>query len=643
MGNKLLLYIFFVLSSVNIVFGAISISPTSWDTSLNPSQTDSKIFLFNQTTENTTTSLALTKTGSNSDWLNFSSSTFSVGNGTTASITATVKVPSTAVAGTYLMKMKYDSSEIPIIVTVVENATATTESIGGCRLEPFPDSYTIPFVVGASPLTQQFSVLVSRKCTEEVNIKTPVITGNTQTKNGLRPLNLYGGSKLGFIEPNKEGTFEIQIDGSELPSGTYKPQVLITGIYKGEQLSTKISFTIEIKQGATPLESASILPTYIFSSSDLALNNTYTITAQNLNPNFQPFVEQNDYIRGIRVDTSNGWVYSFQPIKIGNVKLRVSTYFAGAPIGDITEKEVRISYGSATSIGSKMCFQFFVPSGKTIDALSSGDSVTFLVRATNNGGVECNSNETTIINDADAYKNGAKLTTNSFQVNEGEIITLSASAPGFTSIDKVILTTLNQVGISLNPIPAEVGTQLIITPTPPEATVTINGEAYSGNFTPQQEGTITLLAKYPGYKQNEMSVEVTPKLKIISPEIPKKIKLDEPYFLEYNKPVQWLVAYSEKKNATTSSIFAQANSKTIEFIPNKKGFYKVYARNDVIGDYKVSSLFGFLNISIPSYVWWAVAGVILIAVIIKVKSKGSESSEGKKGASYEFPVDDFEH
>ena len=640
MPNKLIFYILFILSSVNIVFASIVVSPSSWDTTLMQGQSDSKVFIFNQTTENTTSSLALTKTGSNSDYLNFSSTTFSVGNGTTASITATIKVPSTAIAGTYLMKMKYDSSEIPIILTVTANtSSSTTESISGCRLEPFPDSYSIPFVVGASPLTQQFSVLVSRKCTEEVNIKTPVITGNTQTKNGLRPLNLYGGSKLGFIEPNKEGNFEIQIDGSELPSGTYKPQVLITGIYKGEQLQTKISFTIEVKQGATPLESSALLPTYLFSSSDLALNNTYTITAQNLNPNFQPFVEQNEFIRGVKVDTSQGWVYSFQPIKVGTTKLRLSTYFAGAPIGDITEKEVRIAYGSVTNLGSKMCFQFFSPSGKTIDTLSSGDSVTVLVRATNSGGIECSSNDTTVINDADIYKNGVKLSSNSFQVNAGEINTLTASAPGFTSIDKVIVVAFNQVQIFLNPPEAEVGSALTITTNPTNAIVTINGEAYNGNFTPQEEGAIEILATSEGYKQNLLNVAVTPKLTIVSPEIPTKLKLNSPYFLEYNNNFQWAVTYRESKNAT-ESVFAQANTKTIEFIPDKKGFYKVYERGNIISDYKVGS---FLNFSIPSFVWWVLAGVVVIGIIIRVRSGRRTSSGEKKGTSYEFSVDDFEH
>ena len=76
MQNKFLFYILFGLLSTNIVFAGISVNPSSWDTTLQHGQTESKVFVFNQTTENTTTSLALTKTGANSDWLNFSVFTF---------------------------------------------------------------------------------------------------------------------------------------------------------------------------------------------------------------------------------------------------------------------------------------------------------------------------------------------------------------------------------------------------------------------------------------------------------------------------------------------------------------------------------------------------------------------------------------
>lgn len=644
--NKFIIVFLFLLVLPS-AFSAIIVSPSSWDVSANPGGTTSQVFIFSQTSENTTTSLAFTKTGTNSDYLSFNTSTGSISNTngtiTNLSLKATITVPASALTGVFLMKIKYDSSEIPVVLTISENETV---SVGKCRLEPFPDSYTIPFVAGSPPVTQSFSVLVSKHCTEEVNIKIPVIVGNTQTKDGLRPLNLIGGSNLGFIEPNDEGSFDIQVDSSNLPSGTYKPQILITGIYKGEQISTKIQFTVDVKQGASPLESSFILPTYLFSSSELSLNNTYTITAQNLNPNFQPFVEQNEYIRGVKVDTSNGWVYSFQPVKIGNTKLKVSTYFSGAPIGDLTEKEIRINYGSATSIGTRMCFQFFTPGNKPLDTLNGGDSVTILVRSTNNDNKECTSNDTqsSIINNPDLFRNGAKLPTNVFTVNPGEITTITASVPGFISIDKIIDVPLNPVSVSFSSKnnEVEVNSPVGISLIPSDSEITINGALVTNlaNFTFSQDGIYNIVASKTGYKQNSFDLSVSQELKIMTTEIPNKIKVNEPYLVELNKPAKWTVQYQEKKNASVF-VFKEGFQKSIEFTPDRNGIYKVFLRDSLLKEYKVGGLFG---ITIPlRWFWLTIGGVIIFIFIWKIFfASGSGGNGGQKsGAKYEFDVGDF--
>lgn len=640
---KILILFFLFLPGV---FAEIIVNPSSLSLTMNPGGVSVNTFTFAQLTSNTSTSIALTKTGTNSDFVSFNISTGSVSKENDTQINLSLKVTTTVPAssslGTSLIKIKYDSSEIPLVLTIVENDTTTT-SIGKCRLEPFPDSYTIPFIVGSPPVIQTFSVLVSKHCTEEINIKTPVIIGNTQTKDGLRPLNLIGGSKLGFIDPNNEGNFDIQIDATNLPSGTYKPQILITGIYKGEQLNTKILFTVEIRQGATPLESTSVLPTYLFSASDLSLNNTYTITAQNLNPNFLPFVEQNEFIRGVKVDTSSGWIYHFQPVKVGNTKLRVGTYFAGAPIGDITEKEIRITFGSAVGIGTRMCFQFFTPGNKPLDGLTPGDAITVLVRSTNNNDVLCSANDTqsAIINAVDLYKSGVKLSTNSFTVNAGEITTLSASAPGFITIDKVIDVPLNpvQVFFKTQNNELEVNVPLSITTDPSDAVVTINGNIVSdlNNFTFTEEGKASITATKSGFKQKSFDVDVTPELKILTTEIPKKININEPYLVELNKPAKWSVSYRENKKNATIFVFKEGFLKTIEFTPDRNGIYKVNLRDNELRSYKIGGIFG---LTIPSWFWWGVGVIITIFIAYKIFS-GRRGKSMASSSKYEFDVDEL--
>lgn len=643
LSKKRYFILLFIFLLVKTAYADVIVNPTSWDLVIQPGGSSSRNFIFAQTTPNTTTSIALTKIGTNSDYLSFNITTGSISNindtQTNLSLKATITVPSSASTGVSSMKIKYDSAEIPIVLTVQENTTEIT--IGKCRLEPFPDSYTIPFVAGSPPLTQSFSILVSRHCTEEVNIKTPAIIGNTQTKDGLRPLNLIGGSKLGFIEPNKEGNFDVQIDSSNLPSGTYKPFILVNGNYKGETLQTRISFTVEVRHGATPLEGASILPTYIFSASDLSLNNTYTITAQNLNPNFQPFVEQNEYIRGVKVDISAGWTYHFQPIKVGNTRLRVSTYFSGAPIGDITEKEIRIAYGSATSFGTRMCFQIFTPDNKALDDLAGGSTLTILVRSSNDANVVCSSNNTenTIINAVDLYKNGIKLSTNSFTINAGEIITLTASAPGFISIDKILDVPLNPVSVSFQSPNNEIeaGIPLLIITNPTDASVTVNGEVVSKNYTFQNEGVVNIVASKSGYKLNSFDTTVTQQLQIITPEIPKRIKADEPYYVELNKPASWRVAYLEKKNSTEFA-YKEGFAKTIEFVPDRNGIYKVFLRDNLLKEYKIGGLFG---LTIPKWFWYGVGTIIVLFFGYKMFTSRGGGTEEKGGAKYEFNTDEF--
>ena len=428
----------------------------------------------------------------------------------------------------------------------------------------------------------------------------------------------------------------MQVDSTNLPSGTYKPTILVNGIYKGESIQTRIQFTVEVRQGASPIESLNVLPTYLFSATELSLNNTYTITAQNLNPNYEPFVDaDSDYIKGIKVDTSNSWTYYFQPVNVGNTKVKIMTRFAGAPIGDATEKILRIAYGSAITTGSSMCFDFFSPEGKTIDTLASGDTITYLVRATNGNSIDCNRNGT-IIDGAVVYRNGVKMDSTSFTVSGGETITLSASAPGFLSIDKVIVVPLAPVQISYStPFnDLEIGQPLTLSANPIDATITLNGLPFTSPFTPDKVGIINIVASKQGYRQGILDLSVTPVLEYVTPEIPKNIKLNQQFNFEVNKDVQWSVLYSEQKNGTKTTLLT-GTSKSIQFTPNKKGYYEVYIRDKLLNQYKVGS---FLNIKLPKYFWIGVIALVVVIFVIKSYNSKSESG-GNGGAGFSFDVD----
>jgi len=597
------------------VFATISATPLVWEVSIEQGSTATQNFQFKNSV-NSSRSIALTKTGTNKAYLNLSNNTLAFTSNTTKTITAILGIPSNANEGSSVIKINFEDSEITIVLNIQNNDVV---SVGKCRLDSFPDSFTLPVVSNAPPITQLFSILVVKHCDEEVIIKQPLIIGNTQTANGLRPLNIVGGTDLGIKEPNEEGTFTVQIDSSNLPTGTYEPYVTISGNYKGETISTKIPFKIIVSQGANPLEGANTLPNYIFSATDLLLNSSYTITAQNDNPNYEHFIEPNEYIYGERVDIANGWIFYFKPTKIGTTTIRVYTYFKGAPIGGITSREIRVSASNPAQLGSRMRFDFFPPQGKTMDALEQGDIVNFLVKSINND------NDTgTVIANVDAYLNGVKLTTNSFIVNAGQDYVLTASSPGFQSVEKKVSIALRGVMIAISPNNLEMGKPVYISTVPADATILVDGVLTERNFTASKLGTMQITASASGFATTNMIITITPQLEFKT-DLPSRLSKGNEFTLNVNKNVNWQVLY-RVDNSTNNVLFAEGNLDFINFIPDKAGVYDLYINNELIKSYKLTS-FSW------SWLWWAV-GIAVIAIIIRgmsakggIKKKSSSSSQ----------------
>lgn len=618
----ILVFIFIVPNSLATIF----VNPTSFDIDLFPDE-QRKLKLNLTSDSNVSSSLAFSKIGESTDWIILSHSTISIDNSTPFTLEITINVPHDASPRVYVAKIRYDSNEVPLIMDVKKNETEASVQIGKCRLDPFPTSYSLPIVIGSPSTTQQFSVLVSRFCEEEVEFKEPLVIGNTQTADGQKPLGVVGASDLGIKEPKDEALFNIQIDVTHLPAGTYTPYVLVSANYKGEKLSERIPFTITVKQGATPLEGVSVLPSYIFSATDLNLNNSYTITAQNLNPNFQPQVQPSDFFQGDRLDVSNGWVYYFKPTKIGNFKMIVYTTFQGVPIGKPHEEEIRITASNPAQLGTKMEFQFFTPNNKSLDSLLNGEQFSVLVKDNEQGNV---------LEDVALYMNGQRVVddVNTFNVEGGKTYTLTASLAGFNSIDRAFSVANQLVSLTYSPFELEVGRNVSFITNPINAQVFVNGVEVPKFYAFPSLGNFELNAIAEGYQENKFTISVTEPLVLVS-EIPTKVKLGDTVQIEFNKPLDWTVNFREENSSIVTPYDSGSGEKFISFTPELKGIYEVYARGNNIVIYDLT---GF-TFSGKILMW---VGITLAVLILLYKGFRGGWFTARKSQKASLPHPKFE-
>lgn len=380
------------------------------------------------------------------------------------------------------------SNSIPISFYVEE----TSEPEVGCRLIELPHTTTYRIKQGEVGSSSQIKVKVSTECPS----LSMSVTEETQMS---KPMYLQGSS--GDVDPGGEFSFTIGLDGEGVSTGTYQNNYIVTG-YSGDEIYQKqIFLSTIIAVGTSPIDedSFSTLPTCNVES-DMSLNNSYTLTCNNENPNIQIEVPYNEFFKGISVSESEGkFEYVFQPIKIGNTYLTVLFKYKGVSIGNPFKKEIKILQGSVPLSGTQLEILFYQTGNKKkINDLVSGN-VSILVR----------DNKTqNVVPTFTSYLNGEQVT-NNFMISSGNNYELIIDSPGYMTS-------------TLNFTPKESFLQIKLTPdkdfylindvinitSNEEAKFLFDNEIISSPYTLTKSGTFLLEAVKEGFKKSNKTIEV---------------------------------------------------------------------------------------------------------------------------------------
>src|SRR3990167_2512433 len=587
--------------SLTITPSAISI-----DYTLGDSQPADKSITFTNA-DNTSFSIALTKNGTGTSLYNISASTLGFNGSESKAITIKFGISPETSPDLYSSRIWYGNGDefIPVFITVKAKTVTTT----GCKLLLPSELFSRSIKKGTQPFSQDFLLQVSNKCTEGIRITDIRESGQvTVTEQGLQPIRLSGLIPKGSFEKGQQIAMNVEFDVSELQLGDYRSSIIITSTEGDEQLTQKMDFRIFVVGTASALNNNtfSALPSCSPSSSDLRMGNTYQFICNNVvDSNIRLNIDGDalNYLKGVSYDNpSNQIIWTFTPIKLGNTKMRTYFTFNGVPIGEIKEFEMWIAQTSGGGLGTKMMFDFF-PKTLNIDALKGGDTFSLLINAINPDAVN---DSGSIIDEVVLYKDGVLTSDRSFTVTAGQSFTLSASAVGFSSIQKTIQVPLELISLSYSPFDIEIGRNITFTTNPSDAKILLDGVEIPKIHIFNEIGARNLVLQREGYGENTLSVIVTEPLRALS-EIPDEISIYEEVVIEYNKAVDWTVLIAEDNQ--TSKIFVQGSDNAVKFIPDRKAVYDVYVRNELLKSYDLT---GFTF----SWLWVLVIVGVLMSVYL---------------------------
>lgn len=626
LGLKIVL-LFLIVLALNPIVNAKSLttspSAISIDYTLGDSQPADKSISFTNA-DNTSFSIALTKNGTGTGLYNISASTLGFNGSESKAITAKFGISSETSPDLYSSRIWYGNGDefIPVFITVKAKSTTTT----GCKILLPSELFSRSIKKGTQPFSQDFLLQVSTKCTGGIKITDIRESGQvTVTEQGLQPIRLSGLIPKGSFEKGQTMTMNVEFDVSELQLGDYRSSIIITSTEGDEQLTQKMEFRIFVVGTASASSNStfSALPSCNPSSTDLRMGQTYQFICNNvIDSNIKLNIDGDalNYIKGVSYDNpSNQIIWTFTPLKTGNTKLRTYFTFNGVPIGEIKEHEIRIGQTSGGALGTKLIFDFF-PKTLDIDNLKGGDTFSLLIKAVNPD----TNDSGTIIDDAVLYNDGVKTDERSFKISSGQSFTLSVSASGFSSIQKTITVPLQQVSLSYSPFDIEQGKNVTFTTIPSDAVILLDGAEIPKTHIFNELGAKNLVFRREGYNDGTSSIIVTEPLRALS-EIPEKIKVGEEVIIEFNKDIDWTVLVAE--NNQTSQIFVQGSDKTVKFIPDRKGVYDVYTRNELLKSYDLTGISFSLG-----WVFGIVAGLALLYLAVKYEwfKFGGNSGGGKK-------------
>ena len=534
------------------------------------------------------------------------------------STTMTYLLNQTTIPKLYKGKLKYGAESISLFLNVLSAAqnNSVPENEDDCKLKPVTASNFYQTIKsGSTPFSQKFTIKVSTKCKDIVDLSDAILLDTIHTEDGTKPISLTGSLNLGEKDPGDEASFNVLFDITGLEPGIYSPVLKIVGIYKDNLISTEINFQLTVTTSSSPiLTNTPINPVYTIPDV-VATGQEFEIVVSNLNPNYQPQLQLDPSLLGIKVNREpSTWKWTGSINKSGEYQLSVGITYLGGPIGPIFNKLIKVTQAGSLQSSGLLKFDLF----PSLEQINAGEEIAILVR----------DQETNNIVEATLYLDGVKIEGNKLIAEMGKKYCVSAVAPTYNTADTCFEVQLRTMSVTISPNGPGEGDEVTFSLADTASGQQINESKFflndmqiSSTHTFTTEGVYTIQAKADGYQDMNFTVDVKAKYGVA--QAPPKLDKGDENMIKLTKSGPWKVQYLNEKGETI--ILNEGNSDSVIFTPKKAGTYTIIAGDQQLVSYTLkgfsfSSLFGGSSDgqSSGSGILLIIVLVIVIAVIILI-------------------------
>lgn len=520
-----------------------------------------------------------------------------------------ISVINGATAGNYSGYIDFsdNSSPLPVSVSISGN---TGPGPSSCQLYVNPYTSTYQITQGQS-FTGTPIKITANNC--------PSLSFNSVTPS-------TGGSFVNIVSQGQSGqtyTFTLGGDTTGIPTGTYSNSYQISATDTSNNVYTTnnpVSVSVIVTQGTSPISNftASNLPTCSLSSTALTLNQTYSLTCTNLNPNIQISPQSNLYLQGQGITlTSNAYTYNFIATTLGVTNVTANFLYQNAPVGQPFNQQISItSNGEQAGVGMDLVFN---PDLSILNTTTS--SQTFVIQCIDNA-------TNNLVNDCSLYLNGVKEVNNSITLSPGNSYSLRAVASGYNNIVQTINFNPQQINLTLSPSPMIDGQLDLLTVSPADASVYIDGTsvALDGNGTANLTltgGTHTISALLSGYVPLSQNITVLPQIAIASN---TTWALNTQTVITLNRVANWTINYLKNPSSSYNQVDAGYGSQIL-YTPTASGTYEIFADGTNVGNGVIpqSPILVFFE---NDWLWVVIAVVVIIVLILIISAITKNSGGG---------------
>jgi|GEM_PF-5053496 len=384
---------------------------------------------------------------------------------------------------------------IKINITIGSNPISTT----GCRLIELPHTTTFRLKTGETSSSGEIKIKASSEC--------PSLDFNViETTQMSKPMYLQS---KGESIPGKEYSFIIGLDATNVQTGTYNQQYIISGS-SGDQVYQKtIPITTVVSLGTTPAVNGTFQLPECTLNSDMVLNSSYKLVCSQPDKNIEISVPYSEFYSGKSVtETEGGIEYIIQPKKVGITTFIAEFKYKGLSIGDAFLKDLKIlpSVGASSGINLDILFYQF-SERKDIGTLSTGET-TILVKDATSGN---------LVPSFTAYLNGKNIN-NTFNLESDKNYELIVDSPNYMS--KTINFTVKQGSLSIEIYPNqssyETNDLINITSNVNNTKFLLNDVLITSPYTLISPGFFKLQAVKEGYTTYERNLTVTSSIRYLT-------------------------------------------------------------------------------------------------------------------------------